>query len=300
MASLKLQILQKMDTLELFGASKEVNLLIESNKLFGIHNYNTHKTYKKHALDYATWERNEHPEKEFKDLGTMPRQHVSEWLGKSIESGESIYITKLKAVSMAKIMGCNTKMFGVNLYFKNGLTPILTKNNFYKEYTISRDMNTQNVYFNLTNRKRKTNKIEKYNLTTCPYCGAPIAYVNKSIIYGKKTEEMAYMCSNFPECDAYVGVHKGTNIPLGRLSNGELRAFKMQAHQYFDLLWKCKEKRGYPAARSTGYKWLSKQLNISPQHTHIGWLRDDDCKNVIETCKPYYWNLKNKLRTIHN
>ncbi|WP_088258626.1 zinc-finger-containing protein [Fimbriiglobus ruber] len=31
-------------------------------------------------------------------------------------------------------------------------------------------------------------------------------------------------CERYPTCDAYVGCHPGTETPLGRLANKELRA----------------------------------------------------------------------------
>ncbi|MFB5268120.1 zinc-finger-containing protein [Paenibacillus enshidis] len=41
---------------------------------------------------------------------------------------------------------------------------------------------------------------------------------------------------------AYVGVHDGTDIPLGRLANRELRELKKQCHALFDPVWKNKKR----------------------------------------------------------
>jgi len=46
---------------------------------------------------------------------------------------------------------------------------------------------------------------------------------------------MIYLCRS---CDAYVGVHKGTDKPKGRLANAELREYKKKAHSAFDPLWR--------------------------------------------------------------
>ena len=49
----------------------------------------------------------------------------------------------------------------------------------------------------------------------CPYCGRQAEYVDSKVIYGR-SYGMAYLCRN---CDAYVGVHRGTDEPLGRLAD---------------------------------------------------------------------------------
>ena len=53
----------------------------------------------------------------------------------------------------------------------------------------------------------------------CDYCGRETEYVDSKVIYGKSYGKI-YLCRN---CMAYVGVHKGTDKPLGRLANAELR-----------------------------------------------------------------------------
>lgn len=68
----------------------------------------------------------------------------------------------------------------------------------------------------------------------CDYCGRETEYVDSKVIYGKSYGKI-YLCRN---CMAYVGVHKGTDKPLGRLANAELRNWKKAAHAVFDPLWK--------------------------------------------------------------
>ena len=59
----------------------------------------------------------------------------------------------------------------------------------------------------------------------CDYCGRETEYVDSKVIYGKSYGKI-YLCRN---CMAYVGVHKGTDKPLGRLANAELRNWKKAA-----------------------------------------------------------------------
>lgn len=64
----------------------------------------------------------------------------------------------------------------------------------------------------------------------CDYCGRRAEYVDSKVIYGK-SYGMIYLCRN---CMAYVGVHKGSDKPLGRLANAQLRHWKKEAHAAFD------------------------------------------------------------------
>lgn len=49
----------------------------------------------------------------------------------------------------------------------------------------------------------------------CDYCGRRAEFVDSKIVYGK-SYGMMYLCRH---CMAYVGVHKGTSRPLGRLAD---------------------------------------------------------------------------------
>ncbi|MGD9567560.1 MAG: DUF3268 family zinc-finger domain-containing protein [Sedimentibacter sp.] len=122
----------------------------------------------------------------------------------------------------------------------------------------------------------------------CPYCGQQAKYVDSKVVYGR-SYGMIYLCQ---PCDAYVGVHKGTNEPLGRLANKELRYWKMAAHEAFDPIWKTKKMK-----RNNAYKWLAEQLRLSPEETHIGMFDITMCKIVIEICKKYKGENHGKQRT---
>lgn len=124
----------------------------------------------------------------------------------------------------------------------------------------------------------------------CPYCGKDSKYVDSSEIYGR-SYGMVYLCK---PCDAYAGVHKGTDNALGRLANYELRKAKQEAHFYFDKLWTEKIARGFKKgiARNTAYIWLSNKLNLPGEETHIGWFDMDMCKKVVDICKPITEKLK--------
>jgi len=88
-------------------------------------------------------------------------------------------------------------------------------------------------------------------------------------------------------CKAWVGCHRGTTTPLGGLANAELREWKMKAHAVFDPLWQrkiAKDGCSKTHARRAGYRWLSEQLGIPFEKTHIGYMSLDECKRVVDVC----------------
>lgn len=126
----------------------------------------------------------------------------------------------------------------------------------------------------------------------CNYCGDHTDYVDSSEVYSR-SYGMIYLCK---PCNAWVGVHKNTDKPLGRLANSALRDWKKKAHAAFDPLWKRKleirqkergsdYKKAY--ARGSGYKWLGKQMGIDSKDCHIGMFDIEQCKRVVEICSPY-------------
>lgn len=124
----------------------------------------------------------------------------------------------------------------------------------------------------------KTNSHPIYNGSKCPYCGCLTNYVDSSCIYGK-SYGMIYLCR---PCNAYVGVHRGTNIALGRLANAELRGLKKDTHAFFDLIWKNGDMK-----RVEAYKWLSEYLRIPLDFTHIGMFDEERCRAAIVASKQF-------------
>ncbi len=110
----------------------------------------------------------------------------------------------------------------------------------------------------------------------CPYCKKQTKLVNSSIVYGK-SYGMIYLCT---PCQAYCGVHKGTDISLGRLANSQLRFWKKEAHKYMDMPWKDND-----MTRKEVYQVLSQYLNIPSEYCHIGMFSLKTCKEVITWSK---------------
>lgn len=116
----------------------------------------------------------------------------------------------------------------------------------------------------------------------CPYCGGSAKLVSASVVYKSKKlhKNKVWVCENYPTCDAYVGCHPNTEIPLGRLANEKLRNLKMEAHRQFDPLWKCGLMNRHQA-----YAWLADMLQIPLDECHIGMFSPDMCRKVINICR---------------
>ena len=123
----------------------------------------------------------------------------------------------------------------------------------------------------------------------CPYCGAVVRFHESSaFIYRGRDYGAVYACSRYPDCDAHVGVHKGTTEALGRLANRELREWKKRAHAAFDPIWQARAARGTPKGKARGatYGWLADQLGSAAKDTHIGMFDVATCRRVVEICEP--------------
>lgn len=109
---------------------------------------------------------------------------------------------------------------------------------------------------------------------TCPYCGNQAVFTDSSEVYGGRSYGMIYLCR---PCKAYVGVHKGTDAPLGRLADSELRTWKIRAHAVFDPLWKSKQ-----MTRGGAYRHLQSLLGLKKNECHIGKFDVKTCKRAVE------------------
>lgn len=110
----------------------------------------------------------------------------------------------------------------------------------------------------------------------CRYCGSPVVYTSNAEIYGREYGNgKCYLCRN---CRAFVGVHTGTDTPLGTLANDELRQYRKTAHYWFDQIWR---KPLRITTRYKAYGWLAEQLGISREYTHIGMFEKEECEETI-------------------
>lgn len=118
-------------------------------------------------------------------------------------------------------------------------------------------------------------KDHRKGVVKCPYCDSEANLVDSKVIYGR-SYGMVYLCSQYPLCDAYVGVHRGTDRPLGRMANAELREWKKKAHALFDPLWKSKR-----LSRGKCYLFLQDMMELTGDEAHIGMFDIDKCKKLV-------------------
>lgn len=108
----------------------------------------------------------------------------------------------------------------------------------------------------------------------CPYCSGLAELKDSAIIYNGKSYGLVYVCENYPQCDSFVGVHKGTKRPKGTLANAELRELRKQCHKKFDPIWKSGKMK-----RPEAYKWLAQQMGL--EEAHIGAFDVEQCKKFL-------------------
>lgn len=127
--------------------------------------------------------------------------------------------------------------------------------------------------------------------TCCNVCGMDgVQLINNSAIYGRSYGDWpwAYKC---PHCHSYVGMHPGTNIPLGTLADKPTRDARTRIKPLFNKLWK---EDGM--TRSQAYQWLSDQLGIPAAACHFGLFSKEMCGKAEEALKAYLMHQNNPFR----
>jgi len=110
----------------------------------------------------------------------------------------------------------------------------------------------------------------------CTYCGRDTEPVTGKKVYPHIQHEdlwpgKYWLCEY---CNAYVGCHADSDIPLGTPANGELRRARTKAHKQFDKLWRGANK----SPRKQIYESLAHHLGIPTEKCHIGMFDLKQCK----------------------
>ena len=115
-------------------------------------------------------------------------------------------------------------------------------------------------------------------MVKCDYCGLEAFLVQGAGIYPHRPDlhdKLFWACQH---CQAWVGCHPGTDEPLGRLANAELRKAKMAVHREFDPVWKSRK-----VSRTKAYERLARAMGIDPEKCHIGMFDLDQCRAATKT-----------------
>lgn len=114
----------------------------------------------------------------------------------------------------------------------------------------------------------------------CPYCGRQAILRNASYVYKENAlDKYLYVCSGYPECDSYVGVHTNTLQPKGSLANGDLRHKRIETHRLFDAIWK----NGI-FSRKEAYRWMQDKFSLTSGQAHIGQFSEYLCDCLMDEC----------------
>lgn len=125
--------------------------------------------------------------------------------------------------------------------------------------------------------------MKKTRQQSCPYCGAPVVFRPASAVYGSKVNQKGshlYVCSRYPECDAYVGVHRNTSRSMGVPADRQLRQKRIHAHRMLEEL-----RRERRMSKWGVYLWLQTKLDLPPDKAHIGMFTAEMCDRLIDTCR---------------
>ena len=118
------------------------------------------------------------------------------------------------------------------------------------------------------------------NNPQCPYCNQLSKKVSGKEIYPHRSDLKSLIFYQCVPCDAYVGTHKGTSKPLGRLASKELREARAKAYAVFERIWIERH-----LTRSSAYKWLCARLKISENESDISLFDMNMCERLIEIGK---------------
>lgn len=101
--------------------------------------------------------------------------------------------------------------------------------------------------------------------------------------------EKLYDCTHYPECNAYVGVFRNSDVLKGTLADGDLRNKRIQAHRSFDEIWK----QGI-MTRGQAYQWMQHKFSLTKAQAHIGYFSDYMCNELIDACQKVLRNNRAK------
>ncbi len=103
---------------------------------------------------------------------------------------------------------------------------------------------------------------------------------SNAAIYGREYGDwpFVYRCA---ECQAYVGLHPDTDLPLGIMASKETIKARKDAKFLFQRL----TKERFANNRTAAYAWLAKALGIAPSICHFGMFGHDQADRAADVCR---------------
>lgn len=114
----------------------------------------------------------------------------------------------------------------------------------------------------------------------CPFCEGEVALDSNDVIYrGKRYGDWPYVYHCAGECDAYVGLHPNTDVPLGYIADRATRDARKEAKELF-FAWQ--DLMGYgKKERSKSYQILAEAMGIEIAVCHFAMFDVDMCNLAI-------------------
>lgn len=133
-----------------------------------------------------------------------------------------------------------------------------------------------------SNKKKKRNNKQ----IRCPYCGQRLVFrTAEEMGFVEKEGINFWVCSHYPECDAYVRTNRYSQTPRGTVANGKLRRLRNETHRVFNQLYES----GY-MTKADAYLWLSKIMECTGPQAHIGQFSELECQLVIKEASKFITN----------
>lgn len=114
--------------------------------------------------------------------------------------------------------------------------------------------------------------------TKCNACGGQdVSLENNRIIYGKSYGDwpLVWYCG---QCEAAVGCHPNTDIPLGFMATAPTRRMRSQVHKAFDPIWRGGQRA---MSRTRAYEWLARTMGIPVTDCHVSRFDADMCAKAL-------------------
>jgi ssDNA-binding Zn-finger/Zn-ribbon topoisomerase 1 len=134
--------------------------------------------------------------------------------------------------------------------------------------------------------KYRAKKLPKVH---CPYCKRPALLRPAREIFGPNSrDEMLWVCSGYPQCDAMVRAHQKDLRPMGTLGNAAVRKKRLEAHRALDAVLQA----GIMTRREI-YQLIQFKFGFRADQAHIGHFNEYMCGQVIEMANQILTNRTN-------
>lgn len=115
--------------------------------------------------------------------------------------------------------------------------------------------------------------------TECPYCSGQVSIIHHADIYDGRVFSdwpWMYVCDR---CEARVGMHPFTSIPLGTLADEPTRVARKVCKPAFEKLWQSGR-----MSRTDAYAWLAGKLGLTAAQCHWGMFDIQTCHRARDLC----------------